>query len=369
MSRNLKEEVVKLAYLYKSIDSLMLIKDSNLSDSVKRNYMRFFFITIDNVLKNVRFIKNQVKSKGLLDKTEIRILTEQIDTLSNSFEGSYDVIRDKISAHQQEMELDKVLIWWGEITETTLTVLFHDLDNIRASLSKAFKEFEDRIVNQSLLFNDIEMTVGTGIPKFGTSRTSLANGNSVAMIASKGRQTKEALISSAIEFMKEDFFLTIEFDNSGTNQAGAVLFDIGWLLAIVDFVSFLDCLYKDHSDDSGNITDKSLATYWKDESIAGLNTLLAIPRNSQLEAEILKVRNTMSAHLDSKQTLIDTYSSYASLNLQEINLYINRFVNAYFSACREDIRTKLNPMNGISLDKVDKNVLPNPQPSLYPFDK
>jgi hypothetical protein len=154
------------------------------------------------------------------------------------------------------------------------------------------------------------------------------------MIACHPSQEKAQTILSIIDFLGIDFALTVVNDAPKTLYQN-LLFNIGWLLAIVDICALIDNLFHD------NQYDKSLLSYWKSD-MAGYELISNIDksRNADLEMQIRAIRNTFGAHLDSTLSLPDIFSQFESIDLSATHQYACYLVNSFFTACRQDIRTK-----------------------------
>src|SRR3990167_2791716 len=112
---NLNDELEKLHHIYDQLDLLYEQKSSSLSDFNKRSLLRFYFIALDNLLKIVGWVKNETRRKSKLNAAEIASLETHISTLRQSYDAAYDVIRDKLAAHQQHVDFVNTITWWNEI--------------------------------------------------------------------------------------------------------------------------------------------------------------------------------------------------------------------------------------------------------------
>ena len=120
----------KLQFIKTMIETLAIFKQDDFNDSTIRCILRFFFILIDNFLKIIGNIKNDLLSENFLNKKVAENLKKKIYSIENSYDGVYDVIRDKISAHQQQINLINSLEWYSEIDEVTIVSFFNDIIEI-----------------------------------------------------------------------------------------------------------------------------------------------------------------------------------------------------------------------------------------------
>ena len=331
------------------------------NDHCKRSILRFFFIQIDNLLKIVPRTKNNLFRESLLtqkQKMEIERLTK---ILSKSYDNAYDTIRDKIGAHSQHIDLSSLLKWWHEIDFTTVEVLYEDATNLLSSFSVVncvkFSTAPDHtpvvLPASSRLSPDVTQ------PSISTDRLAAMKPNTMAMIACHPSQDKAQLILSIIEFLEIDFEFTSIVEEP-TTIYHSTLFEVAWLLAIMDTCSLLDNLFEDTG------YDKSLLNYWKEINAAGCHNLedYQSKRNLEFESSLKNIRNTLAAHIDDRKPFQELYKKYRELDLTALYNYAYLFINCFRSACRQDFRTKIFCIHNMPVNDVIS--VPN---WTKPFDK
>jgi hypothetical protein len=348
-------DLEKLSYIFRQFNTLRALSSSQLSDYRKRVYMRYFFVVTDNFLKLIRKFKNDCHRSGNFDLSERRSIEAKIKVIEKSYENSYDSIRDKLTAHQQQLDLTETITWWTEIDAHAIEIFSSDLDEIASFLLAKFPGLDFNVDAELLNFTD---DINSEII-LDTSRVALVTPNAIAAIPLHESQHKASLITTAKRMLEADFYLTVKVDNPST-RFKAHVFDIAWFLVILDFTAMLDCLFDDAKE-------KSLRTYWQEGNFSGLTMLNEFPRNNTLETDMRNARNKMCAHLDSQQSIATSYQCYFELNLCEIHSYAVAIVNMFIQACRLDIRTKMYATDGacipeaIELRKLgrDKPYIPN----------
>lgn len=323
----LQENLEKLYYLFLQADAVRSIGRANITDADKRAFLRFFFVVIDNLLKISPQVKNLAYKLGTLKKSDEEEFKRLIKVIEASYTGSYDTIRDKLSAHQQNLPLEKTISWWAEIDSISIDVLGDDLRALRAfMMSKGLSTGPELTLDEFPAEFTSEKKFLLNVGRFG-----LGTEGAVSMIPGHESQEKAAMVASAIDFLKKDFWLTACFDNPKTLHY-LHIFNVGWLLSVIDFISLLDCIYNDDKE-------KSLVTIWREANIAGVVQLESIPRNENFEVTIRAMRNKVAAHLDVIVPLAESLKLFYGFDIKSFHQYVVDFVNGFLEACRSDIRT------------------------------
>lgn len=340
----LNDELHKLHHVFDQLDLLNQVKESNLSDFNKRCLLRYYFVGIDNLLKLVGWIKNETRRNSKLDAASIKELESGISALRASYDSAYDLIRDKLTAHQQKLNLVDTITWWNEIDSTTIGVFQSDVSVIRLQLAKAYPPLAVGIDQLVINFNDEHQGTDTSRVKMNVTRLSMAIPNAVSFLPCEGAQQKGTMITAAMRFIWSDFYFTLKGQDCNSKPQ-YLLFEIGWLLAIIDIVSILDCIYE-------NTKEPSLLTLWANDNMGGLPVLTQFNRDHLLEADMREVRNKFAAHLDSKSSLDSSRKLFEDLNIKRVHKYCIALVNTFLEACRSDIRSKIFLTDGMELSGV-----------------
>ena len=303
-------------------------------------------VQIDNLLKLVGQLKNNLYRDGKISIVQKREIEAEISKLASSYDNAFDLIRDKLAAHAQPIDLIALLDWWGSFDYSAVEILYSDCKSIQGH----FESINDvnflNVPDYSLIITDQSAAISK--PTLSMSRLALSEPNTVSLIACHPSQEKAQTIVAITEFLSVDFFLTNLVDNPHTIFRRLV-FDIGWMLAIIDLTSLIDNLFADTQH------DQSLLKYWE-SGFGGLARLQQLDqsRNLALENEIREIRNKFSAHLDKDDSLSSLYSKFEALDLGSIHLYTCQMVNGFLEACREDVRTKMFAVQRTELQGVIK---------------
>lgn len=345
-----KNDLDRLELSFSFIDAAHLFQNEPINDHSKRAILRFFFIQIDNVLKLIGRTKNKLFKEHLLTKAQKDNLEQLTTILSDSYDRAYDTIRDKIAAHNQPLELVSLLNWWNDIDQTTIAVLHDDVKKIQSVIASAngvhFSNINDYAPLAIPPNGRLSLNANSAQPSVFLDRLALTKPNAVSIIACHSSQEKAQIILSIIDFLEIDFALTLVTNNLSTKYA-KLLFDTGWLLAVVDICALVDNLFED------NQYDKSLLSYWKDD-MAGYTALQSIHqgRNLQIEAELRELRNMMGAHIDSKQQVSNVLTKFEGIDLGMVHQYACALVNAFFDACKQNIRTRIFCVHNVPVKGV-----------------
>lgn len=336
----LQKNIEKTSYLFDQLDAIESITTADITDADKRSYLRYFFVTIDSLLKLLPQVKNEAYRKQIINKADETEFKHLIRDIENSYTGTYDTIRDKLSAHQQQLPLAETISWWDDIDAISIKILSDDIKAIRAFMSM------HSIANGNNLELMPHAKKFTSEKKFtfNAGRFGMAIEGAVSIIPGHEVQEKSTMVSTAIDFIKKNFWLTWAYDDPKSDHH-THLNNIGWFLAIIDFISLLDCIYDDKKE-------KSLATLWQETNMIGLENLHQITRDSTFESEIRIVRNKVAAHLDGKDELKDCLEIYYRLDLSKLHRYITDFINSFFAACSLDIRNRHMLAHNVELNGV-----------------
>lgn len=356
-SNNIK----KLLIISRFIEGLHLFCKEQVNDHCKRSILRFFFIQIDNLLKIVPRTKNNLFRECLITQKQKMEIERLVKVLSKSYDNAYDTIRDKIGAHSQPVDLISLLNWWNEIDFTTVEVLYEDAINLLSSFSVVNCVKFSIAPDHTLVVLPASSRLSPDVtqPSISTDRFASMKPNTMSMIACHPSQEKAQLILSIIEFLEIDFEFTSILEEP-TTIYHSTLFEVAWLLAIIDTCSLLDNLFEDTE------YDMSLLNHWKAIDVAGCYNLedCQSKRNSEFESSLRNIRNTLAAHIDDRQPFQELYKKYRELDLTALYNYAYIFINCFRWACRQDFRTKMFNIHNMAVKDVI--CVPN---WTKPFDK
>ncbi len=310
------------------------------NDHLARLYGRSVFLGIDSFLSLAPRLKNQMQIAGALTATEANEIKEKINKLRSDYEGCYDKIRDKIAAHQQDLDLILLLEMWNEIDIATLSILADDVSEIWSRLQSfgAVSSFarppeldDEKVLScfSSLVANDpitlsLDRVAATRPKTVGIIPLGLFQEKTMRVITAF--DAFQYFISSGLEEMTSKWLLP--------EKACIDLF-------IVDACSVIDNLFEDRNATKHVSAEDSLVKIWKTQNVQGIQTLEGFSRDVALEQKTRELRNKFSAHVDPDIPFDDLMEMLVHFPLQDLNSYMQRVHQAFLTVCKEDIRTRI----------------------------
>lgn len=351
MEKNTFELKQKVVYIFRHLDAMYLFRNENVCDHGKRAVLRFFFIQIDNLLKVAGRLKNLLAADGSLQGDAKLEAEAAIAALRTTYDGSFDVIRDKLAAHAQLLDLGQTVDWWASIDYTTIEILYDEVKRIEAAL-KASKHMEFQSIGAD--YRPLRLPSWNFLSPdsqkfhFDAGRLAPASSGAAGMYSGAAAHQKAQLIISTLDMIKFDFALTCLVEHYESLYK-AYLFDAGWLLAFVDACSLIDNLFT-HSPHDG----PCLLAQWEADGFDGYPALqlLESGRDAGFESDLRIMRNKIGAHLDVNTPFEDLHEGFVAFNLQNLVAYVHWLANGFLTACRYDIRTKIFAAHGTELKGV-----------------
>lgn len=341
----------KVVYTFQQLDAMYLFRNEVVRDHAKRAILRFFFIQVDNLLKIIGQLKNRLVKEGLLKVEAKRELEDAIAALRATYDNSFDVIRDKFTAHAQLLDLGRAVDWWAAIDYSTIEILYDEVKAIEA----AVKESKDmRFVPIGADYRPLTIpsanVMSPDAQKFhlDAGRFGLVNPGAAGGIFGTPEQEKAQLAVSTLDMLRFDFALTCLVENYDSRYK-AYLFDAAWLLAVVDACALIDTLFEQSTHDGPSLLD-----HWGGDDFRGyilLNELNA-DRDVAFETDLRAMRNKIAAHLDANTPFNELHKDFVDFDLRKLVDYVHWLANGFLNACRQDIRTKIFAAHGMPLEGV-----------------
>lgn len=328
----------KYGHIMRVIDTLYLALNERFSDHAKRVLLRYLFIQIDNLEKLASRLKNQLVAAGYLNSKQRDDVEAAISHLLKSYTKSLDVVRDKIAAHAQHIDLASFLMLWNTVDATLIELLYQDLKALEDSFRISNKLIHEPVGAD---FAPLSGVAGTRwapptSPILAMDRSGLTRADSVAIVPMHVVQETTQLAVTTVDALLLDFELTAIVDNPATVY-NKYLFDIGWWMAITDTCALIDTLFTETT------YAQSLIEVWRDNDIKGVDVLnqLATMRHHSFENQVRLVRNRLAAHIDAVQPLAQLNAEYESINLLMLHSYSHVLLQTFQQACARDVRTAM----------------------------
>jgi len=328
----------KIRYIYFNIDgAYYFLSNQGISDHSKRCVLRRFFILLDSYLGMIGYLKNNLFKKGVFDLKIKKSFEDSIKSIKSDWDNKYEIIRNKFSAHHQNIDdLLTLLEWWNEINYSTITYFYDGMNEIREIIAK----HAGIITLTPTDFSEIDFS-DTDLRENGDSafylsydRLALSKKNTVGMIGENDFEKKCMLILSIVDFIFINCAVTTKVQQYETYYK-CIIFDSVWLMICCDTFSLIENMYED-----GNYGESLLSlspSVW-----AGALTIREgnSHRDKIFEERLKELRNEFAAHIDTKKTFESLSKLFNNFNLKQLHEYCVYHMQIFQSACFSDISTK-----------------------------
>lgn len=328
----------KINYIYYTTDGIYyFLSNQGISDHSKRCVLRRFFILLDSYLEVISFLKNKLYSENKITLRVKQSLEGEIKDIREEWEDNYEIIRNKFSAHHQDIDETKLLEWWNEIDYTTIAFFYEGMRNICSILSNEGiistltpTDYEQIDFSDTCLQEHHDYNFFLAHDRLGISKK-----NTVSSIGINEFQRKCMLLLSIVDFIFIDCSVTTKTQNYN-GYYKKIIFDSAWLLIACDTISLIENLYKDGVH--GNSLLCLCPHDWK-----GLEILKKSNsnRDNAFEEDLTVLRNKFAAHIDTKEQLQSLIGLFENFDLKKMHEYCMFHIQAFQQACFADIRTKL----------------------------
>lgn len=333
--KNVKE---KIQYIYYNIDGIYyFLSNKGISDHSKRCVLRRFFILADSYFEMIGFFKNDLLRGGIINLNIKQSLERNIEYIKRDWDNKYEIIRNKFSAHHQDIDDLILLEWWNEIDYSTITFFYEGMREIRLLLA----QHASMLILTPVDFSDIDFS-DTCLKERSSSsfflahdRLALSKKNTVGIVSNNDFQRKCMLILAIIDFIFINCAVITKTQKHETCYK-KILFDTAWLLICCDTFSLIENMYEDGI--YGNSLLSLSPVNWKGKPIIEEGSL---KRNKVFEETLKNLRNKFAAHLDTQdayQAIIDLFINF---DLKFLHEYCTFNMQTFQRACSSDIRTKM----------------------------
>ncbi|HEX7262471.1 MAG TPA: hypothetical protein VF258_11755, partial [Luteolibacter sp.] len=192
----------KVAFIAYYVESVARIACAIHNDHLARVYGRSVFLGVDSFLALAPRLKNEMERSGALTKKSGIAIKQQINKLAADYKGYYETVRDKFSAHQQELDLILLPETWNEIDAATLTILSEDVSAIWRSLQQngAVSTFlRPCELDDAAALSPFYTLTDTGEIQLGLDRVGLTRPNTVGIIPTGPFQEKPMRLLTAFD--------------------------------------------------------------------------------------------------------------------------------------------------------------------------
>lgn len=335
----MKELAEKVLYCLRIMSLIDWLTQFISDDYNKRILARHILVYLDSFIELSPQLKNKIKNTG----ANVNTAKQKLNQLRQDYEAFYSKIRDKLTAHRQDLPLVQRIEAWNEIDNTTVKSFiddalnaYNELNNL-SNIVKPFTEFEYK--QNCQLTNSLNNlnTNNINSPKISSDNLAVSRDNTSALIPCTEMQHRCSQITSVLSIIKflQYIYPALSLDRDTKR--------LGKAMITVDIFNLIDNLYPFyHSDPAHNI--KSLLKICQEEN---LDKCLILEnshnnRDTNTENEFREVRNKIAAHVDSKETLNDLIALLDSKNIQQlIDKVLNPANQAFQDWCRSNPTTQV----------------------------
>lgn len=333
----MKDLEAKIRYIYFNADGIYyFLSTQGISDHSRRCILRRYFILVDSYFKMIGSLKNDLFRNGIITVGAKQQLEKSIIDIKIEWDYNYEIIRNKYSAHQQNVDDVMSLQWWNEIDYSTITFFYEGMNEIRSLLLNHANVMTVTPTD----YEEIDFS-GTYLQQkckhdffLAHDRLALAKENTVGMIPINDFQRKCMLILSIVDFVFINCSVTMKTERFETNYK-KILFDAAWLLICCDTVSLLENLYED--GDYGQSLLSISPTDWKGRAIIQSGNAA---RDAAFETALKELRNKFAAHIDTEDGFAALCYLFDNFDLAALHAYCFLHAQTFQRACLSDIRTK-----------------------------
>jgi hypothetical protein len=334
----MKDIKQKIEYIYVNIDALYyFLLNNGVNDHSKRCILRRFFILFDSYVEMIGFLKNELSKNNKIDLNNKKFIENIVKDIKTEWDNNYEIIRNKFSAHHQNVNELKLIEWWNEIDYSTITFFYDKIKDIKSILS------ENNCISLRYItdFSNLDFSgscleeINEGSFYISSDRLWLSKKNTGGPIPLCEFQRKCMLILSIIDCLFISFSVTKETENYDSLYKN-ILFDTAWLLICCDTLSLIENMYDD--GDYGDSLLTLSSDDWKGKSIIQDGKT---GRNQLFENQLKKLRDKFAAHIDTKDDFSVLCDYFYHFNLSDLYEYCNLNLIIFQKACSCDIRTKM----------------------------
>lgn len=340
----MKDIKEKIRYIYYNTDGLFhFLSNRSVNSHAKRCILRRFFILVDSYFEMIGYLKNDLANNKIINLNTKKSLMACIESIKSQW-SDYQIIRDKYSAHHQDIDDSIIFEWWNEIDHSTITFYYEGMREIREILANA-----DILSLTTMDYSEIDFS-DTCLKEFeddnfylSHDRLALSKKNTSGTISCNPFQRKCMLLSSIIDFICINCALTTKTARYKTCYEN-ILFDSAWLLICCDTFSLIENMYE-----NGNYGLSLMAISpfgWKGAQIIEEGNSC---RNKIFEENLKALRNGFAAHIDKKENFETLIYLFQDFDLKQLYEYCIYHKQIFQRACFSDIRTKQYVFSDVKL--------------------
>ncbi len=343
----MEELIKKTLYCVRMMNLVKRLSNVATNDYKKRIISRSIFVYLDAFFNFAPQIKNSLDKKDV----NVKSINEKISKIRDEYEDYYSKIRDKLTAHRQDLPILETFEVWNDIDVTTLDYfitevldIYNLLHGLKRNEITSYSDFTIASVELKPSTSNIPTT-----PSIASDNLALTRPNTISLVAINQIQYRGTQINSIIDTIY--YLASILPDEAQSKDLERLIKS----MLIVDLINLLDNLYPYNPSD-GSHKIESFYEISNNENLKGYQILVQsyTTRNIALEERIRTIRNKICAHIDTTESLETLLDYLDKFTIDEFNLLFVPLRTAFKKSCQADVRTKMLLMNNI---KFGDNVI------------
>ncbi|MDH4459895.1 MAG: hypothetical protein QE277_00620 [Flectobacillus sp.] len=338
----MKDKIDKLLFCVRMLNLSKWFTNADTDDYRKRILSRSIFLYLDAFFIFAAQIKNTFNSRDLNTKS----IHKKLNAIKHEYDNYHKIIRDKLGAHRQDLDIFQVYEYWNEIDLITLNYYITEVQDIY-NLIHALNTIDIPA------YSDFSIVSSTIIPNsdygFVVSIDTLAPTRSNYIWRFQKNiddkfNTRILQINSIIDsilYLKEMY---------PSDDLGIDLKRLVKSILIIDVINLLDNIFT--NEQSQEHQTDSFYKIAQRINHNGYTVIIRYDKERNLEKEVMirHVRNKICAHIDDKEPLKNLLKMLDFLPIDDICNLSNFLIKAYIESCSKDIRTQTMLLINTPLD-------------------
>ncbi|MFM9264926.1 hypothetical protein [Tychonema sp. BBK16] len=349
----MKELAEKVLYCVQMMRLIRWLTDFINDDYEKRVLARHILVYVDAFLKLAPVLKNQIKASGV----KVNTVHEPLNCLRKDY-AFYATIRNKLSAHRQDLPLVDRIEAWKEIDHVTVNTFINDASQIYNLLNSlnfivpAFIESND-VGNSDLKFKleNLAKQEGSSGVELAMDNLAFSRPNTVQKICTSEIEKRGSQVVSILDTIKvlRRLYPTLTLGKDTERLGKAML--------IIDTINLIDNLYtKIYTDAKYKVN--SFLEISQQHGHRSYQILKDAYEQRDINAEdgLRKVRNKIAAHVDNNpsQNLKDLLALLDFTTIEHLLQVFLPAQDAFMKCCQQHDKNLSFLCHGTPLTRVTR---------------
>lgn len=331
--RDLSDKVLYCAQMMRLVRWICeLAGDSYL----KRLFGRMLFVYLDSYVELGRKLKNDLRAA----RHDVREAETILNRMADDRDRYFGVIRDRLTAHRQELLLADIVERWYEIEDYSLLILSDDggrAYSLLAEVDARLRPFSapPDTWNEPLCRYLVErLKRGEPSAAIGMDTLALTREHTIYTLDVCDLQRCASRITSVLDVIGA--LNALRHGLPAAKDSERLL----KAMLVIEACSLVECLYpptvaNQHS--APNLL--AIMTPYGDMDVSALTSAHAA-RNAGVEQRVRDVRNTICAHIDRADQLSNALAALDALSYADLQAMVEPAESAFWSCCQSNIHLK-----------------------------